>query len=292
MDASQTKDVTLAKDAIITIYAKNMAGEIMSMAIYPQASRGLLRLCLADLVGLDPSRVILLRLTRRLPDVPMNTLTEDGLPDFLEELHEMAKEEEEDKSKEDESEDEDEEEEEEEEEWGDLQDGDIVEYLVRDPDLLCVHMMAGMRSHYGGAYRRDPFYVINITVKHKFTILYKYYFLFRPLTGTFHPSSAWEIEEDDTEDTHIIFHSPTAYSSIHEMLMGEKEKEDIPLRYLERMCRAVGRKWIRILRRMMKFSAVRQRSPRRSSRATLDDTQLWKKHYWAAKGKNSRMSEK
>lgn len=264
----------------ITVHAKNMSGELLTMEVSPDESTESFRVRLAEQVcPEDSSRLVLLDRIRCAPLLE-EALTEEALSNLMEELHVMAEEKQEEEEKEKGVDD-----------WGEWKEGDMVEYLVRDPDPLCIHLSKGMGAVYDAYVGKDPFYPIYIQVKEEGDDpvdipLYEYGFLFDLRKGIFYPSSAWKIETDDM-DTYVDFNTRTSYTSIQEMLVEEaKAQESIPARYVERMCRAVNRKWIRILRSMMKFSTKWQRRARRSRKSSAaEETALWKKHYWAAKEK-------
>lgn len=277
-----------------------MAGALLSMEIPSHESYESFRLRLAERVCPDdPSRVILLERTRRPPNVPSEGFTDDAFSDLLEELHAMAEE-----KQEAEEEEEAEAEEEEEgkegsewDEWDEWQDGDTVEYLVQESEPLSIRLYEGTVPFFTLEDEQEcnPFYLIAIHVEREGAglqdaPLYVYRFLFHLRNGTYHPSCAWKIEEEDGYP-YLIFHTHIKYTTLQEMLVGEgKEQESVPSRYLERMRRAIDRKWIRLLRRMGQFRIKeRQLQVLHPSEIIPKEKELWKEHYWVAKGKIPRM---
>lgn len=237
---------------MLTIYAKNLAGDILSLSFPSSPSLCPLReedICRAISPD-DPSSVRLV--SRRHPNEEeqeeQEGMNEDALQDFMEELHAMASEEIVEEEEDEESE----------EAWF-WQNGDTVEYLMEEHELT-VHLTPPM----GGPYYavsdpedRWPLYPFTVWVEREEDtgrgkekrVIHSWSFLFSLRNGLYRGPSDYAMEvEGGGGDVYLALRAAgTWHNSIFDAIRADR---DIPARYKERMLRAVYRKWVRILRQM------------------------------------------
>ena len=237
---------------MLTIYAKNLAGDILPLSFPSCPLRPLRPLREEDVCRAispdDPSSVRLVSRRHRAEytDEEKVGMDEDALQDFMEELHAMASEEEE------------EEEEESEEDWF-WENGDTVEYLMEEQELT-VHLTPPM----GGPYYavsdpedRWPLYPFTVWVEREEEtglgkekrVVHSWSFLFSLRNGLYRGPSDYAMEvEGGGGDVYLALRTDgTWHTSMFDAIRAD---EGIPTRYKERMLRAVYRKWVRILRQM------------------------------------------
>lgn len=237
---------------MLTLYAKNLAGDILPLSFPSSLSLRDEEVCQA-ISPEDPSCVRIVSRHRRVKEGNRKEevgMEEEALRDIMDELHAMA------------SEEMDEDEKEEEEDchseigwmW---EDGDTVEYLVEEQELT-IHLTPPM----GGPYYsvsdpedRWPLYPFTIWVEREVKVgqgkekraIYSWSFLFSLRNGLYRiPSDyAMEVEGGGGDIYLALRHAGVWHPSVFDAI---REDKGIPARYKEKMLRAVYRKWVRVLR--------------------------------------------
>lgn len=253
------------------IYAKNIAGDLLTLNVSSEVTHEELRRRLAEEVcPEDPSRLIILSRTPR-EQKAVKEMSDEALTDLLDEICEMI----EDSSL---SEPDDEEPEDQEPDW---QDGDLLEYIVRDAEPLSVHLLEQEPLYtMEDLSQSTPYFWIRLEVRRQAVTIHEYGFLFRLHDGVFFSKYDWKFDYDDRE-VYVEILGHQGYGSLWEMLDAEAEAEEKEP-YLACLRRAVGRKWIRLLRRRGQFRlAERRLMALHPSECIPGEKRLWREHYWA-----------
>lgn len=273
------------------IYAKNLAGDILPLSLPPpnssdmgrsryEETENIIRRVLAEHVSPDePSRLVLLDHTPGAVSAP--PLSTEEITDLLEELHALSLQEDEETKGEQKGDQEDE------TEW---RDGDIVTYMVKDSEM-CVQLLEKRYALYS---KEDdgqecPYVQIEVLVRQGNApykpgylipdVRYAYSFLFGIREGAFYPSTAWSIQEEDGYP-YLCFTDSPGFKSLDELLAAEPDGSS----YMSRIRRAIGRKWIRFLRRKGQATAEERRlEALYPTELFPGEKQAWKALYWAAK---------
>jgi hypothetical protein len=270
---------------MLTIYAKNMAGEIQTLSVSSGVTAETIRRILSPD---DPSSVRLLSRTPRVKEeVPVESMTEDALQEMMEELHAMAyREEEDEEEEEDKEQEEDKEEEEESLEYSVWQDGDTVEYWMEAEELtVCLTPpMGGPYYACSDPEDRWPLYPFTIWLEKEEggekRSVFQWMFLFSLREGLYFAPSEFAMEvEGGGGDVYLALRTPCV---VHNTLFGAiRTDSDIPARYKEKMLRAIYRKWTRTLRMMARRSLEERRVRAMYGTEYLEgERALFKQHYY------------
>lgn len=256
---------------MLTIYAKNMAGEMLSLFLSSGVRTETIR---CRLYPDDPSSVRILSRTPK--EIGMS---DDALYALMEELQEMARGEE--------DKEEDKEEEEEDLETCTWQDGDVIEYLI-ELDELFVTLVPPMGGPYYACSDTDeqwPLYPITMLVEKgkggDVRTVYCWCFLFSLRDGRYCAPSDFSMEpEGGGGDIYLalrpscVWH-PTIFEAI-------RSDNGIRTRYKEKMLRAIYRKWTKTLRAMSKRSMDERRLEVVYGTEYLEgERAMFKQHYYA-----------
>lgn len=272
---------------MLSLYAKDPLGHLLSLDHIPSQNTydEIFRRLVEKFCPEDPSRLVILSRTRNVKNNKM--LSSNELSKLMDELYDMAheKQEEEQEAQEEQAE---------QAEWeaDTWQDGDLVEYIVHDPEPLSVHLFEEEYPLYtmDDLHQENPYYRIQLEVRRQEgrhqEIVYEYDFLFGLRQGQYFSPSLWSFIQDDRM-LYLEFKSDLGYESMEAMMEAERERGEVPTRYMEKISRAVRRKWIRLLRRMSQFRPAERRvRALHPSEAIPNEKRQWKAYYWAAKKPN------
>jgi hypothetical protein len=219
---------------MITIYAKNIAGDITHLSLpVLQTYHSLCSTLVALFTSHDPSRLCLL-----------SHLSSD--------THNSKQSEQSKQSKQSDMDDKDDTDEKQDMTYDTWNDGDIVLYLLQDSSPLTVHLLEPLSLIYptspsGRRNKKQPYYLIHIYLQNSVNTVFRYPFLFS-LSGTFLSPSQYTLEDDDDDDSYLFIHSSsTPFSSIYDLIQNDLS---IPLRFQSIILRAIYRKWSRFLKHM------------------------------------------
>lgn len=225
---------------MLTVYAKNLAGDILPLS-FPSFSSSSLRdedVCRAISPD-DPSSVRIVSRRHPVEEEQAVGMDEDALQDMMEELHAMATEEDDGS----------------EVGWF-WENGDTVEYLIEEQELT-IHLTPPMGGPYYAVSEPLPLYPFTIWVEREEEtgrgkekrVVHSWSFLFSLRNGLYRAPSDYAMEvEGGGGDVYLALRANgTWYTSLFDAIRADR---DIPTRYKERMLRAVYRKWVRILRQM------------------------------------------
>jgi len=268
------------------IYAKNLAGDILPLPLPSPTSwdmgrnryeetENVIRRVLAEHVCPDePSRLVLLDHTPGAVSAP--PLSTEEITDLLEELHALSLQQVSDEG--------------EQKEEGEWADGDIVTYMVKDSER-CVQLLEKRYALYSleDDAQECPYVQIEVLVRQGNApykpgymipdVLYAYPFLFGVREGAFYPPTAWSIQEEDGYP-YLCFTDSPGFKSLDELLAAEPDGSGD----MSRIRRAIGRKWIRFLRRKGQATAEERRlEALYPTELFPGEKQAWKALYWAAK---------
>jgi hypothetical protein len=258
------------------IYAKNLAGDLLVLDLPSDTTHVALHRRLAEKVcPEDPSRLVILSRTPKMSD---GALSDEALTDLLDEICEMTKgisfEQEQEQEKEDQPLPE-------EDLVPDWEDGDLLEYIVRDAEPFTVHLFEQEPLYtMDDLSQTTPYFWMRLEVRRQAKTVHEYGFLFRLQDGIFFSKNTWKFEMDDRE-VYVDLLGHKGYGSLWEMLDAEEaEEQDKP--YLAHIRRAVGRKWIRLLRRRGQIClAERRLRVVHPSECIPGEKQMWREHSWA-----------